>query len=67
MLVQKKYPLVKYTLHIELTQEEVEQLLKEFPSVVTAMQRQFVTFDCTPYFQRLAYAIIREAQLPYGC
>ena len=62
MIVHKKYPKVEYTLHVELSQEEVRKLIDE-----TAPLDRLAR----PTLFRLLDTIYQEAVLPpiarYGC
>lgn len=68
MFVQKKYPKVDYTMTVELTQGDVEDIMQEahiLDEVVTLAHRNPRTV--APTICDLLGAIRREARVPYGC
>lgn len=74
MFVQKKYPKVDYTLHIELTQDDVRRLAGEVESVVMLMARlrsdpstRLWLHQAYPNLADLLRIINQEVRLPYGC
>jgi len=68
MFVQKKYPKVHYTMHVELTQADVENIMQEahvLDEVVLNARRNPNTI--APVICGLLSAIRQEASVPYGC
>jgi len=68
MFVHKKYPKVAYTMTVELTQEEVERIMregKELDEVVWRIGTEPHTV--APTICDLFSVIRQEARLPYGC